>query len=85
MQKTGHPFNVVLTRELHDQLSKMAKASHSSQGQTIRFLLKDAFAMRFQNQPTCSDGNRCLVPHLHENKRGRFDAADKDDTLPPSA
>lgn len=65
MSKRGHSFNVVLDATQITHLGELATRSKCSQAQIIRFALRDAWNMVFRHKPTCADGSRCFVPHMH--------------------
>ena len=65
MSKKGHPFNVILSKTQVEQLSALASKSNCSQAQVIRWTIAAAYHMAFRATPSCADGSRCFVPHLH--------------------
>ena len=67
MSKPAHPFNVILSAAQMDQLGQLARKRECSQAQVIRFALTSAYQMIFRHTPTCADGSRCYVPHMHSD------------------
>jgi len=66
--KNDRPFNVLFSSESFAQLQELANDSGLSAGALIRRLVRQAFDMRFNHTPKCSNGAACLVPQLHFQK-----------------
>lgn len=58
-------FNLKLDKSTDDQLIGLARERHEPKSQTVRSLIRGAFKMTHDRQPTCATGTTCLCPHVH--------------------
>jgi len=65
MPKKAHPFNIMLSPTHVKSLTQLAQRSHCSQAHVLRCALDAAYRMVFAHVPSCADGSRCYVPHMH--------------------
>lgn len=80
MAKKDNAFNVMLSTEQKNMLNQLAESLNCSKGQTFRFMLIAAYQMKFKDTPTCANGSRCFVPHMHG--KADVDAANPQPGLP---
>lgn len=60
------PFHCLLSVEEYDMLNRLAAAEGVSAGQIMRAALRGKYAMQIARVPTCANGTRCFVPHMHQ-------------------
>ena len=60
-----HATNVLLDAPHRAALFQLAKHLDISMGAVIRRAIRFAYTFHVLQQPTCANGGRCLVPHMH--------------------
>jgi hypothetical protein len=65
MKSPGNPFNVVLSNKHSARLVDLAAHFECSKANVVRMSINSAHAMIFDKTPSCADGSKCFVPHMH--------------------
>ncbi len=64
-KKPPHSFNVLFDEDEMSMLDHLAHLTKTNKSIVLRQALKYRFAMEAQHVPTCADGRKCFVPHMH--------------------
>ena len=70
MLKHSVNFNVRFDQATRDELDAITKLWRCSAADTLRRLVRGAHSHIFKDSPSCADGGRCFVPHMHVKKNG---------------
>lgn len=62
---TDSPLNVKLDPTERQMIAAMAEHSGLTMSLIVKQSIRARYAMQYDAQPTCADGNRCLCPQLH--------------------
>lgn len=58
-------FNVKIDADQRAMLGQLATDSGLTMSEILRTSISTRFRMRFANEPSCVNGNRCLCPNMH--------------------
>ena len=65
MPSDTHSFNVILKPIHYAKLTTVAAHLEISRGALLRRLISLSHGMVILGAPACSNGDKCLVPHMH--------------------
>ncbi len=64
-RKHTRSFNVLFTPEEYAGLVKLSEVESCTKGAIVRRAVAYMQAMSVDDVPTCANGNRCFVAHMH--------------------
>ena len=76
-------FNLLLDETDDARLIALAGAEDSSKARLCRRLIRSAYAMQFEQRPTCANNTACRCPHAHVYSPALPTPEDPTDPKPP--